>query len=205
MGLSRCPWVAWQRQAQNLSVNMLAHTSTENHQIPTLFHLLFSCSTGGWIPDLGHTVQVPYHWPIAPALHNASSGYACVGQWDSSVEKKVLAAKPNDPSSTQRTNSRHYSLTSTCVPACVHTQSQVHRQEHTHTLQFGSEMSPAGSCFKCFISGLQGSFEVCRTFRRWHLIGTVRSYFNVRLTHPFPARLSQVLPVWRHVLLRLHP
>lgn len=89
MGLSRCPRVAWQKQAQNLSMNMLAHTSTENHQSLLYFICYFSCILR-LNPRPGHTVQVPYHWPIAPALHNSSSRHAGVGQRDSSEDKGCL-------------------------------------------------------------------------------------------------------------------
>lgn len=201
MGLSRCPRVAWQRQAQNLSMNMLAHTSKENHQSLLYFICYFSCILR-LNPKPGHAVQVPYHWPIAPALHNSSSRYTGVGQWE---KKRGLAAKPNDLSSIPREPTADIILWLPHVSQHVHIRNHRYMDKSTHTLQFGSEMSPAGSCFKCFIPSLQGSSEVCRTFRKWHLIGTVSSYFNVRLTHPRPARLSQVLPVWCHILLRYHP
>lgn len=133
MGLSRCPRVAWQRQAQNLSMNMLAHTSTENHQSPLYSICYFPCSTGGWIPDLGHTVQVPYHWPIAPALHNSSSGYARVGQWDSSVEKGCLL--PNLTTWVQFPENQLPTLFSDfhmCPSMCTYTITGAQTRAHTH-------------------------------------------------------------------------
>lgn len=172
--------------------------------IPSLFHLLFFL----------HTEVESQTWAcctsaVPPTYSPSPSQFQLKICRSGSVRqlsrKKGLAAKPNDLSSIPREPTADIILWLPHVSQHVHIRNHRYMDKSTHTLQFGSEMSPAGSCFKCFIPSLQGSSEVCRTFRKWHLIGTVSSYFNVRLTHPRPARLSQVLPVWCHILLRYHP
>ena len=133
MGLSRCVSGCLIKAGTK---SIYEHVSPYLHRespIPTLFHLLFSCSTGGWIPDLGHTVQVPYHWPIAPALHNSSSGYACVGQWDSSVEKGCLL--PNLTTWVQFPENQLPTLFfdfHMCPSMCTYTITYAQTRAHTH-------------------------------------------------------------------------